>query len=77
MRHGELKVNDIVVAEASIVRWPLVEKPEGSTGNKGARYRRREWDKWRVEFKLESVWFIYAGSKHTAAPTGVREDVSI
>lgn len=72
--YGDLRARDIIVAEAALVRWPISDKEDAKT----ARYRKRSWEQWRVEFRLEAIYYMYEGSQHAAAgPTGAGEDLDI
>lgn len=91
----DLKPGDLVVAEASIVRWPAPEKTstdhpqdassiqpddKSSTSDRGRkqnRYSARTWDTWRVEFRMDALWYLYAGSDYYNAGTGPGEDVEM
>ena len=89
IRSTQIREGDIVVAEASIIRWiPTVK--DGKDGNdendpkdgqqrdvREKRTRKKVWDKWRVEFKLEALWFVYPGSKHVITSKGLSEDVEL
>ena len=59
----ELKAGDIVVVEAFVTRW-MTKTEEGeavptssfdSPKGKGTAKPRREWKKWNVDFRLESI----------------------
>ena len=86
MRSTQIKEGDIVVVEASIIRWASSGKDtndenENKDGQprdvREKRTRKRVWENWRVEFKLESLWFVYPGSKHVIASKGLSEDVEL
>ncbi|GJE91874.1 hypothetical protein PsYK624_080250 [Phanerochaete sordida] len=75
-RHTEISARDLAVAEATIVRWPVTDKEKVDQKSSG-RPSRRSWESWRVEFRLESLWFIYQGSQHDVGARGPGEDVMI
>lgn len=54
LKYDEIHPRDIVVAEASIMRWPTGDKDEQKT----TRYRKKSWDQWRAEFRLEGIYYI-------------------
>ena len=72
--HEWIKPRDIVVVEASIVRWQKTDKDEP----KATRFPRGEWDQWRAEFRLETLFYIFEGSKHPGiGPSGVADGVHL
>ena len=91
IRSTQLKEGDIVVAEASVIRWSASTKDgkEGKDANdenskdgqrrdiREKRTRKKVWDNWRAEFKLESLWWTYPGSKHRVTGQGPPDDVEL
>ena len=62
---SDLKTGDIVVVEMAVIRWPI--KEENASGKKIWR-NRKEWKKWNVDFRLESVAVLYPGSDYADEP---------
>ncbi|KAF7790456.1 hypothetical protein EIP86_001411 [Pleurotus ostreatoroseus] len=58
---NDLKKGDIVVVEMSITRWAIKDENEKEKTN---WKKRKEWKKWNVDFRLESVALIYPGSDY-------------
>ena len=50
-----LKPNDLVLVESHIHRWPL-EKGE----ERAAFWKARNWKTWKAEYKLDSIYLLYA-----------------
>ena len=88
----EVKPGDIVVGEALLVRWQGADKDKQEStmaeqgkeiqhsetnANKPNRFRRHTWENWRVELRLEALWYIYAGSDYYSASAGPGEEVEI
>lgn len=65
--------NDVVVIEATITRWPVVDKDE----QRSSRFRRQNWDRWRTEFRLQSVWQIYRHTEEYIVKGGVSDTLTI
>lgn len=68
IKPADLAINDLVVAQVQVVRWP--------SGNKSSPYYRRDWKEWRVEFKLEHLALIYRASQHSAESHDLPETMS-
>ena len=73
---SDVSVNDLVVVEATILRFPYMEKKDGDE-QKFTRFRRRTWTQWRTEFKLQSVWKLLTPETNEHASTGPSENVHI
>ncbi len=63
---SEIKTGDIVLIEASIIRWPIRNTPVagGGTPPSPQKFVRPVWKKWTAEFKLECLSVVYPGSDY-------------
>ena len=76
----DLKNGDIVLVEFFVTRWIPKDEPNGVTSGavqvvKGKPKRaRREWKKWNVEFRLDAISLLFAGSKYVVEEVKEDED---
>ena len=71
----DLKKGDILLVEMFVVRWPVKDEESANkdaSTSKG-KTKRREWRRWNVEFRLDSLSVLYPGSDY-AQDVGFDDD---